>query len=116
MRMNTEQVPKQGDANADPAFTRGRLTSSRKRAKEALREFAGAVVTACSRKETCGNTGSSMRRFGESRTNRQPARERPGCVGWRRGPYYRRSRVMPVEGRGLGSRAMQQEAKARRLA
>ena len=116
MRMNTEQVPKSCDANADPASTRGRLRSRRKRAKRALREFAGALVTACLRKESCGNTGSPVRWIGESRTNRRPARERPGCTGWRRGPYYRGSQVTLVEGRGLGSRAMQEEVKARRLA
>jgi hypothetical protein len=33
--------------------------------------------------------------------NWQLARDRPGRVGWRRGLYYRGSRVMPVEGRGL---------------
>jgi hypothetical protein len=31
-----------------------------------------------------------------------------GGSGWRRGPYYRGDRVMPVEGRGPGSEAMQQ--------
>jgi DNA-binding transcriptional LysR family regulator len=35
--MNTEQVPKSCDANADPASTRGRLPSRGKRAKRALR-------------------------------------------------------------------------------
>jgi hypothetical protein len=33
--------------------------------------------------------------------NWQLARDRPGRVGWRRGPQYRESRVIPVEGRGL---------------
>jgi hypothetical protein len=116
MRMNTEQVPKPCDANADPASTRGRLASCGKRAKEALHEFAGALVTACSHKETCGNTGSPIGRSGAGRANWRSARRRPGRMGWRRGPYDRRSRVMPVEGRGLGSRAVEQEAKARRLA
>src|SRR4029077_15929872 len=114
--MNTEQVPKSCNANADPASTRGRLPSRRKRAKRALREFAGALVTACLRKEYRGNTGRRGRWIGRCRTNRRPARERPGCTGWRRGPYYRGSRVTLVEGRGLGSRAMQEEVKARRLA
>src|SRR5882757_6806238 len=39
--------------------------------------------------------------------NRTPVRDRPGALGWRRGPQYRRSRVMPVEGRGLSSRQTQ---------
>src|SRR6516165_3343256 len=40
--------------------------------------------------------------------NRTPVRDRPGALGWRRGPQYRGSRVMPVEGRGLGSRQTQE--------
>jgi len=35
-------------------------------------------------------------------SNRQPAWDRPGRAGGRRGPYDRSSRVMAVEGRGLG--------------
>src|SRR5271169_2913506 len=31
--------------------------------------------------------------------NRTPVRDRLGALGWRRGSQYRRSRVMPVEGR-----------------
>ena len=50
-----------------------------------------------------GNTGSPIG-WWRVTTHRTPARDRPGPVGWRRGPQYRGSRVMPVEGRGLGSR------------
>jgi len=39
--------------------------------------------------------------------NRTPARDRPGAVGRRRGSWYRRSRVMLVEGRDLSSRRTQ---------
>ncbi len=116
MRMNTEQVPKPCDANVDPAPTRGRLPSCGKRANQAPHEFAGAVVTACLQKETCGNTGSPIGWIGFCRANWRSARKEPGRMGWRRGPYYRRNRVMSVEGRGLSSRAMQEEAKAGRLA
>lgn len=49
---NTEQDPKPWDVSADQASTRGRLTSCGKRAKGALHESAGALVTACSQKET----------------------------------------------------------------
>src|SRR6478672_7533390 len=41
-------------------------------------------------------------------TNRTPARDRPGALGWRRGSQYRGSRVTPVEGRDLSSRLTQQ--------
>lgn len=111
MRMNTEQVPKPCDAKADPVLTWGRLPSDSTRAKQTLFEFAGALVTACWQQETCGNTGSPTPRDGQG-----SVRTGLGGRGWRRGPYDRGNRVTPVEGRGLGSRAMPKEAKARRLA
>src|SRR5271163_926685 len=40
-------------------------------------------------------------------TNRTPARDWLGALGRRRGSWYRRSRVMPVEGRDLSSRRTQ---------
>src|SRR6202790_2089538 len=40
-------------------------------------------------------------------TNRKPMRDRLGALGWRRGSYYRGSRVTPVEGRDLSSRQTQ---------
>ena len=48
-------------------------------------------------------------------TNFRPVTVREGAMGWRRGPYYRRSRVMPVEGRGLGSRQALKVAEHGRL-
>ena len=115
MQMNTEEVPKPCDADADPVSTRGRLPLCRKRAKEALRRSAGALVTACWQEEFCSNTGDPDG-CPESSGNVPPVRAGQGLLGSRRGPYYRGSRATPVEGRGLGSRAMQEEAKARRLA
>src|SRR6516225_3291764 len=47
--------------------------------------------------------------------NRTPVRDRLGALGWRRGPQYRRSRVMPVEGRGLSSRQTQQAVRDREI-
>src|ERR1700724_856401 len=41
-------------------------------------------------------------------TNRTPARDRSGALGWRRGSQYRGSRVTPVEGRDLSSKQTQQ--------
>ncbi len=116
MRMNTEQVPKPSNVDADPVQTWGRLVSDGKRANRAPSESTGALVTACWQEESCGNTGSPMWRKALALSNPFPVRDRRGCMGWRRGPYYRRNRVTPVEGRGLSSRAMQDEAKARRLA
>src|SRR5882762_3794575 len=57
-------------------------------------------------KESVRNTGSPMAWSGM--TNRTPARDRSGAVGWRRGSQYRGSRVTPVEGRDLSSRQTQQ--------
>ena len=115
MQMNIEQVPKPSDVDADPAQTWGRLTLGRKRTKWALSKSTGALVTACWQEEFCRNTGDPDG-CPESTGNVSPARAGHGSLGSRRGPQYRRSRVMPVEGRGLGSRAMPEEATARRLA
>src|ERR1700726_716787 len=58
------------------------------------------------RKESIRNTGSPM--AWSAMTNRTPARDRPGALGWRRGSQYHGSRVTPVEGRDLSSRQTQQ--------
>src|ERR1700675_2799720 len=57
-------------------------------------------------KESARNTGSP--KAWSAMTNRTPARDRPGALGWRRGSQYRGSRVTPVEGRDLSSRQTQQ--------
>src|ERR1700730_1970438 len=57
-------------------------------------------------KESVRNTGSPM--AWSAMTNRTPARDRLAAMGWRRGSYYRRDRVTPVEGRDLSSRQTQQ--------
>ena len=116
IRMNIEQVPKPSNVDADPVETWGRLPSDSTRAKVTLFGSTGGLVTACWQEEFCSNTGDPAQSEAQQRSNRPPARAGQGWVGSRRGPYYRRSRIMPVEGRGLGSRAMQEEAKARRLA
>ena len=81
-----------------------------KRAMEALAAPAGVLALACMKEERGRNTGSPV--GGVARTNRNPARDRPGRSGWRRGLYYRGSRVMPAEGRGPGSRAIREGGKA----
>src|SRR6476620_11737997 len=57
-------------------------------------------------KESVRNTGGP--KAWSAMTNRTPARDRPGALGWRRGSQYRGSRVTPVEGRDLSSRQTQQ--------
>jgi hypothetical protein len=115
MQMNTEQVPKPSNVDADPAQTWGRLPSDHQRARYAGSESTGALVRACWQQEFCRNTGDPAECSG-GRSNLPPARAGQGCVGCRRGPYDPGNRVMPVEERGLGFRAMHNEAKARRLA
>ena len=61
-----------------------------------------------------GNTGSPIA-WSVVTTNLRPVTVREGVMGWRRGPYYLRSRVMLVEGRGLGSRRVLKVGKHRRL-
>jgi hypothetical protein len=67
---------------------------------------AGVVATACR------HSGSGATREAPAviaiRINWQLARARPGRVGWRRGPYYRRSWVTRVEGRDLSRRRTQE--------
>ena len=104
-----------GNANADPVEIRGRLPGRGKRAKRAPRPYRRGSGEDMRAMETCGNTGNPTRREVKA-PGQQPARARLGCGGWRRGPYERRSRVMPVEQRDLGSRTMTKEGKARRLA
>ena len=116
MRMNIEQVPKPSAVGADPVQTWGRLTPGSTRAKVTLFGSTGAWVTACWHKEFWSNTGDPTQRAARKRSHRPPVRAGQGWGGSRRGPYDRGSRVTLVEGRGLGSRAMQEEAKARRLA
>jgi hypothetical protein len=57
MQMNIEEVPKPSNVDADPAKTWGRLPSDKKRARYAMSESTGALVTACWQEEYCGNTG-----------------------------------------------------------
>ncbi len=58
MKLNTEQVPKPSNADADPVRGWGRLPSPCVKRAHEQGESAGAVVTACWQKESCGNTGS----------------------------------------------------------
>src|SRR3979490_1202381 len=57
-------------------------------------------------KESARNPGSP--KAWSAMTNRKPAKDRLGALGWRRGSQYRGSRVTPVEGRDLSSRQTQQ--------
>ena len=81
------------DVGADPALTRGRppslasgVTAGIGRAmSDPTQRATGGMTTACLDTEIQRNTGNPQRR-GRVTRNRTPARERPGRLGWRRGP------------------------------
>jgi hypothetical protein len=62
---------------------------------------AGVLATAC-RHRGLDATRETPAVIAQGAVNEQLVRARLGRLGWRRGSYYRGSRVMPVEGRGLG--------------
>jgi len=103
------------NANADPVEVRGRLAGRGKRAKLAPRPYRRGSGEDMRAKETCGNTGNPLRREVKA-PGQQPARDRLGRGGRRRGPYERGNRVMPAEQRGLSSRTATQAGKAGGLA
>ena len=116
--MNTEQIPKSGNAEADPVSTWGRLTTTGKRAERAPVGSAGVVVTACAQRKPVATRETQAR--GASREAKPQPGVREDRNRARRGVGEARStdgsRVMPVEGRGLGLGTGQEEAKAGRLA
>ena len=90
-----------GNAEADLSLLRGRLPSLGKRAIRAPSGSAGVVATACKHRETDA-TRETPAVVG--RAHQLEIREdQAGPSGVAGGPLYRRSRVMPVEGRGLSS-------------
>jgi hypothetical protein len=62
-----------------------------------------------------GNTGSPKRWPEREPANRNPARDRLGLLGWRMGPYERRSRVTLAEQRDPCSRQTQEVAKDKEI-
>jgi hypothetical protein len=104
MRMNTEHIPKQFDANADPGWRWGKLPWRVKRAKKAARQFAGVMVTACLAKGDLWQHGKS--RMVDRRVPGQPAAregeaglcgmaerpivpKKPGNAGGGKGPQFK---------------------------
>ena len=113
--MNSEQVPKPSNADADPVRGWGRLPSAGEGAKRTPVESAGAVGMACSQKESCGNTGSPVGRepqgdppdLREGQTGPGGKSERlivpknPGNLGGGKEPQFKDS-ARRGEGRGIG--------------
>ena len=93
-----------GNAEADPPGLRGRLQAVEKRATRAPTGSAGVTGGG-----TCGGGGWNATREALPAAWHTPTDNPRGPgrteAGWRRGPQYRGSRVTPVEGRSLGSRA-----------
>ena len=91
------------NAEADSPLKRGRLPAVGKRATRAPTGSAGVLGGGMYGRGDWTQHGKPCRWRG----TRQPtAREgQVGPTGWRRGPQYQGSRVMPVEGRDLSSRA-----------
>ena len=93
---------------------RGRLIGLGNEQSSAPSHCAGVVATACTQEGNASNTGSPIA-WSVVATNLRPVTVREGVMGWRRGPYDLRSRVMPVEERGLSSRRALKVAKHGRL-
>src|SRR6202035_2036800 len=101
-RVNVEQASKRKMCRPIRLPYRGRL----KQLGELSEAYAQLLHRGHVHKESVRNTGSPKAR--SAMTNRTPARDRSGAMGWRRGSYYRGDRVIPVEGRDLSSRQTQQ--------
>jgi hypothetical protein len=116
--MNTEEIPKPHNADADPVKLWGRLPLSGKRALSAPAGSAGVLVTACAPGKP--DATRETQRRGEGReTDLQPV-TREGRNGAQLGVGEAHStegnRVTPVEGRGLSLGTRQEEMTAGRLA
>ena len=111
-RNNRERCagPETGDAGADPPRIEGKPRSMGRTSEQFHRSCRG-IGDGMQAKGTRRNTGSPS---GDRRgINRKLVRVSPGRLGWRRGPQYRRSRVMPGEGRGLSCKETQEATRDR---
>jgi len=117
--MNTEQVPRPANADADLVALWGRLPFFVRRARGSVTEkSAGAVVMACWQRNpgatreilasgnVCKDKTQPVAREGQNRVREE--------VGEARSTV--RNPVIRVEGRGLGLAMRQEEEKTRRLA
>ena len=118
-KMNTEQIPKQGNPDADSVTWRRRLLFSVRRAIRSVTEKSGGVmVMACLQRNpgatrenpTCDASREAQHQLKAREGQIEASRE----VGEARSTD--RSRVTPVEGRGLGLVIRQEEERTRRLA
>ena len=117
-RVNVEQASKRRDVGADPAASRGRPTSLGERATVGIGRPTSDPTQRSHRGSDDGmpvhgdlTEHGKPQAAGARGSDRQPARARPGDLGWRTGPYDRRGRVMPAEERGLSSRVASEGAR-----
>ena len=103
--------PETLNAEADPRRRKGKAASGREVSDASTDRFRPVgMAVACMEEGIGRNTGSPA--GGVARANRQPARVRLGRVGWRRGPQYQGSWVMPVEeGTSGGSDGEREQAR-----
>ena len=108
MKLNTEQVPKPSNADADPVRGWGRLPSPCVKRAHEQGESAGAVVTACWQKESCGNTGSPA--------GREPQGDPPDLREGETGPNGKSERLIVPKnpGNAGGGKEPQFKGSARR--
>jgi len=116
--MNTEQIPKQHNADVDSMSRRGRLIFVVRRADGVAMRSAGVLVTACLQRKP--DTTRETQIEGKFRLELHQLEAREGQIGIGLGVGKARSternRVTPVEGRSLSLGTRQEEATARRLA
>jgi hypothetical protein len=98
-----------GDAGADPPRIEGKPRSMGEYERMAPIGPAGVLATACRRRGPDATREAPA--VIAAAVNRELVRVRPGRLGWRRGPQYRGSRVMPGEGRGLSWKETQDGTK-----
>ncbi len=108
-RENAEQASKRYKVGADPPMIRGRPPSLANRGSGPMADEIQ-VETECRHTGDPCNTEKPTRQRRVT-SNRTPARDKPGCLGWRTGPQDRRNRLTPVEGRGLSSRPTSERAR-----
>jgi hypothetical protein len=87
MRVNAEQASKRTMCRPTRLPYRGRLTRLDEMSEVMRRDATPGYWRQHVHKESARNTGSP--KAWSATTNRRPARDRPGALGWRRGSYYR---------------------------
>ena len=86
-RVNVEQASKKDDVQADPTAISGKAEMAGRVERRLRPTAAPGYWRQHVHKESARNTGSP--KAWSAMTNRTPARDRSGALGWRRGSQYR---------------------------